>query len=58
MADFTGVIDQGSTSMRFLAFDRDGRTVASAQKEEDGFFRESVVARRRVLSKLALAVVY
>jgi glycerol kinase len=33
MADFIGAIDQGTTSTRFLVFDRAGRIVASAQKE-------------------------
>ncbi len=33
MADFIGAIDQGTTSTRFLIFDRVGRIVASAQKE-------------------------
>jgi glycerol kinase len=33
MAEFIGAIDQGTTSTRFLVFDRAGRIVASAQKE-------------------------
>ncbi|HMD70188.1 MAG TPA: glycerol kinase GlpK [Bryobacteraceae bacterium] len=33
MADFIGAIDQGTTSTRFLIFDRAGRIVASAQRE-------------------------
>ena len=33
MPDFIGAIDQGTTSTRFLIFDRGGRIVASAQKE-------------------------
>jgi len=33
MADFIGAIDQGTTSTRFLVFDRGGNIVASAQKE-------------------------
>jgi glycerol kinase len=33
MPDFIGAIDQGTTSTRFLVFDRSGRIVASAQKE-------------------------
>src|SRR5215471_17807826 len=33
MSNFIGAIDQGTTSTRFLIFDRGGRTVASAQKE-------------------------
>ena len=33
MADYIGAIDQGTTSTRFLVFDRKGSIVASAQKE-------------------------
>jgi glycerol kinase len=33
MAEYIGAIDQGTTSTRFLVFDRGGRIVASAQKE-------------------------
>jgi glycerol kinase len=33
MADFIGAIDQGTTSTRFLIFDRAGQIVASAQRE-------------------------
>jgi len=33
MTDCIGAIDQGTTSTRFLVFDRGGRIVASAQKE-------------------------
>ncbi len=33
MADFIGAIDQGTTSTRFLVFDRSGQIVASSQKE-------------------------
>jgi glycerol kinase len=33
MPEFIGAIDQGTTSTRFLVFDRAGRIVASAQKE-------------------------
>ena len=33
MADFIGAIDQGTTSTRFLIFDRAGRIAASAQRE-------------------------
>jgi glycerol kinase len=33
MADYIAAIDQGTTSTRFLVFDRAGRVVASAQKE-------------------------
>ncbi len=33
MADYIGAIDQGTTSTRFIVFDRDGRIVASDQRE-------------------------
>jgi glycerol kinase len=33
MPDFIGAVDQGTTSTRFLVFDRAGRIVAGAQKE-------------------------
>ncbi len=33
MPDFIGAIDQGTTSTRFIVFDRSGRIVAVAQKE-------------------------
>src|SRR5580704_14676763 len=38
MADFIGAIDQGTTSTRFLIFDRSGRIVASAQKEHEQIY--------------------
>ena len=33
MANYIGAIDQGTTSTRFIVFDRSGRTVAVSQKE-------------------------
>lgn len=33
MADYVGAIDQGTTSTRFIVFDRSGRIVSAAQKE-------------------------
>jgi glycerol kinase len=38
MADYIGAIDQGTTSTRFLVFDRAGRIVASAQKEHQQIY--------------------
>jgi len=38
MADFVGAIDQGTTSTRFLVFDRGGHIVASAQKEHQQIY--------------------
>ena len=33
MTRYVGAIDQGTTSSRFIVFDRAGNTVASAQRE-------------------------
>src|ERR1700687_2244008 len=38
MADYIGAIDQGSTSSRFMVFDRSGRIVSVAQKEHEQIF--------------------
>ena len=38
MPDLIGAIDQGTTSTRFLVFDRAGRIVASAQKEHQQIY--------------------
>jgi glycerol kinase len=38
MPDYIGAIDQGTTSTRFIVFDRNGRLVASAQKEHEQIF--------------------
>jgi glycerol kinase len=38
MADYIGAIDQGTTSTRFLVFDRGGHIVASAQKEHQQIY--------------------
>jgi len=35
MADYVGAIDQGTTSTRFILFDRDGRIVAVDQREHE-----------------------
>jgi glycerol kinase len=35
MADYIGAIDQGTTSSRFIVFDRDGEIVTVAQKEHE-----------------------
>ena len=35
MADYIGAIDQGTTSTRFIVFDRDGRIVAADQREHE-----------------------
>ena len=38
MPDYIGAIDQGTTSTRFIVFDRAGRLVASAQKEHEQIY--------------------
>ena len=38
MADYIGAIDQGTTSTRFMVFDRTGRIVSSAQKEHQQIY--------------------
>jgi glycerol kinase len=38
MAEYIGAIDQGTTSTRFMVFDRSGRIVATAQKEHEQIY--------------------
>ena len=38
MPDYIGAIDQGTTSTRFIIFDRAGAIVASAQKEHEQIY--------------------
>ena len=38
MANYIGAIDQGTTSSRFIVFDRSGRVVSVAQKEHDQIY--------------------
>ena len=38
MPDYIGAIDQGTTSTRFIVFDRGGRLVATAQKEHEQIY--------------------
>ena len=38
MPDYIGAIDQGTTSTRFMIFDRSGKPVASAQEEHRQYF--------------------
>lgn len=38
MADYIGAIDQGTTSTRFMVFDRTGRIVSVAQKEHEQIY--------------------
>jgi glycerol kinase len=38
MASYIGAIDQGTTSSRFIVFDRDGRIVSTAQREHEQIY--------------------
>src|SRR5215467_6843856 len=38
MVSYIGAIDQGTTSTRFIIFDRDGRIVSVAQKEHEQIY--------------------
>ena len=38
MANYIGAIDQGTTSTRFIVFDRSGRVAAVAQKEHEQIY--------------------
>lgn len=38
MADYIGAIDQGTTSSRFIVFDRSGRVVSAAQREHEQIY--------------------
>ena len=38
MANYIGAIDQGTTSTRFIVFDRTGRVVSAAQKEHEQIY--------------------
>src|ERR1035438_9947226 len=38
MKDYIGAIDQGTTSSRFIVFDRTGRIVSVAQKEHEQIY--------------------
>ncbi|MFZ0910009.1 MAG: FGGY family carbohydrate kinase, partial [Candidatus Acidiferrales bacterium] len=38
IASYIGAIDQGTTSTRFIVFDRTGRIVAVAQKEHEQIY--------------------
>ena len=38
MADYVGAIDQGTTSSRFIVFDKRGKIVSAAQREHEQIF--------------------
>ena len=41
MAEYIGALDQGTTSTRFIVFDRSGSVISSAQKEVLAIFATS-----------------
>ena len=41
MADYIGAVDQGTTSTRFIVFDRSGRIISVAQKEHEQIYPNS-----------------
>jgi glycerol kinase len=41
MASYIGALDQGTTSSRFIVFDRSGRIISSAQKEHEQIYPQS-----------------
>src|ERR1700724_2781525 len=41
MASYIGAIDQGTTSSRFIVFDRSGRIVSTAQREHEQIYPKS-----------------
>ena len=38
MTKYLGALDQGTTSTRFMVFDRSGNIIASAQKEHEQIY--------------------
>ena len=63
MADYIGAIDQGTTSTRFIVFDKSGRIVSVAQKEHDQIYpqpgwveHDPAEIRRRVEEVIAEAM--
>jgi glycerol kinase len=42
MPDYVAALDQGTTSTRFIVFDRTGRIAASAQKEHEQIYPQPV----------------
>ena len=38
MANYIGAIDQGTTSTRFIVFDRSGSVISAAQKEHEQIY--------------------
>ncbi len=63
MSDYIGAIDQGTTSTRFIVFDRTGRIVSAAQKEHEQIYpkpgwveHDPAEIRRRVEDVIAGAM--
>ena len=53
MPAYVGAIDQGTTSTRFIVFDRSGRIVSSAQKEHEQIYPQTRMGRARSRRNLA-----
>ena len=47
MASYVGAIDQGTTSTRFILFDRDGRIAALDQREHEQITPRAGLGRAR-----------
>src|ERR1700761_2595836 len=63
MPDYIGALDQGTTSTRFMIFDRAGRIAAAAQKEHEQIYPQPgwvehspEEIRRRTEDVIALAM--
>src|ERR1700758_1907515 len=41
MAEYIGALDQGTTSTRFIVFDRSGSVISSAQKEHEQIYPQA-----------------
>jgi glycerol kinase len=52
MPEFLGALDQGTTSTRFMVFDRSGKIVASAQKEHEQIYPQPGWVEHRPLEIL------
>ena len=50
MANYVGALDQGTTSNRFIIFDRNGQIVAVDQKEHEQEREHHDIARRGELN--------
>ena len=53
MAQYVGAIDQGTTSSRFIVFDKAGTIVSSGQKEHEQIYPQARIRRARSAGDLA-----